>query len=241
MAQNLSRLHRILLDRNETWSSDTSFIGTYAYLPKSIDISAWNNENSGHFNSLDPIANWKRRFEESGRRADATLRLIIRPSVDFQVVSALWIIKVGHLFDGALDPHLSYANRLRRTRAASSDESRRGNINLSATGLFVPYFSAYREWKEKGLSAMEAALSGGKSILAITMDIEQFYHRVCPRFPGAGGVRHPDVTNAFRIEHPRDGPARRCRDQVRRIRSLHHLVDREGGRVCPGLLSPRAG
>lgn len=182
LAQNLARLHRILLDRNETWSSDIGFIGTYAYLPKSIDASAWNDQNGSHFSALDPIADWKRRFEESGRRADAKLRLIIRPSVDFQVISALWIIKVGHMFDRALDPHLSYANRLRRKRAPSSDDSRRGDVNLSATGLFVPYFSAYREWREKGLSAMETSLSRGKSILAITMDIEQFYHRVCPSF-----------------------------------------------------------
>jgi len=182
LAQNLAHLHRVLLDGNETWASDTTFLGNYAYLPKSIDASVWNDQDGGHFSAIDPIADWKRRFEVSGRRADAKLRLIIRPSVDFQVISALWIIKVGHLFDGALDPQLSYANRLRRTRTASSEESRRGDINLSATGLFVPYFSAYRAWREKGLSAMETALSRGKSILAITMDIEQFYHRVCPAF-----------------------------------------------------------
>lgn len=182
LAQNLARLHGVLLDKNETWPSDTAFLGNYAYLPKSIDASAWIDQNGGHFSAVDPVADWKRRFEEAGQRAEAKLRLIIRPSVDFQVISALWIIKVGHLFDRALDPELSYANRLRRTRAASSDESRRGDINLSATGLFVPYFSAYRAWREKGLSAMETALSRGKSILAITMDIEQFYHRVCPAF-----------------------------------------------------------
>ena len=182
LVQNLAHLHRILLARNAEWPFDLKFLGTYAYLPKSIDVSSWNDHNGGHFSALDPIADWERRFKESGQRADAKLRLIIRPSVDFQVVSALWIIKVGHLFDSVLDPRLSYANRLRRTRADSSDQAQRGSINLSATGLFAPYFSAYREWREKGLSTMETALSKGKSVLAITMDIEQFYHRVSPKF-----------------------------------------------------------
>ncbi|MFC5861850.1 RNA-directed DNA polymerase [Acidicapsa dinghuensis] len=182
LAENLARLHRILLDKEETWSSDLEFIGTYAYLPKSIEATAWNDHSGGHFSAVDPIADWKRRFDESGKRAEAKLRLIIRPSVDFQVITALWIMKVDHLFDASLNPALSYANRLRRSRVVSSDESRREDINLSATGLFVPYFSAYRQWREKGLAAMEDALSRGKSILAITMDIEQFYHRVCPRF-----------------------------------------------------------
>jgi len=78
LARNLSRLYRILLDGNEAWSSDVTFLGTYAYLPKSIDTSAWNDGAVGHFSALDPIADWKRRFEESGKPAIGKLRLIIR-------------------------------------------------------------------------------------------------------------------------------------------------------------------
>lgn len=182
LASNLERLHQSLLDRMETWPSDPAFLGNYAYLPKSIDASAWIDPNAGHFSTVDPIADWRRRFEQAGQRAEAKLRLIIRPSVDLQVISALWIIKVGQLFDRALDPQLSYANRLRRSPAASSNPSQPGDIHLAATGLFVPYLSAYRTWREKGLAAIETALSKGKSVLAITMDIEQFYHRVCPAF-----------------------------------------------------------
>jgi hypothetical protein len=53
---------------------------------------------------------------------------------------------------------------------------------MSATGIFAPYPSAYREWRERGLKSMEDGLTAHKDILAITMDIEQFYHRVSPKF-----------------------------------------------------------
>jgi hypothetical protein len=181
--ENLSRLHRTLLDPKSSWASDLSFIGEYAYLPKSIDCTAWDVGADGHFQALDPLFDWAQRFQRSKRRALASLRLIIRPTVDFQVVSALWIIKAGYLFDSAINPKLSFGSRLRRSYGGSgSKQSVESEINLGAIGLFAPYFSAYREWREKGLSAMDEALIAGKNILAITMDIEKFYHRVSPKF-----------------------------------------------------------
>jgi hypothetical protein len=233
LARNLSRLHHILLDENETWTSDVSFVGTFAYLPKSINTNAWNEGAVGHFSELDPIADWKRRFEDSGQRAEAKLRLIIRPTVDFQVISALWIIKVGHLFDGKLNPRHCFANRLRRTRTNSAGQSPPGEINLSATGLFVPYPSAYREWREKGLSAIEAALSGAKSILAITMDVEHFYHRVSPRF-----LLRRQFLSAINLELSR-GQRSITRSLLRAIdtwyRSTPDYIDRPLGAIPVGL------
>ncbi len=180
---NLRRLRSRLLERTATWSTDLDFIGDHAYLPKSVDCNVWDENSEGHFRALDPRQDWRHRFDESGVRARATLRLVIRPTVDFQIVSALWIIFIGHLFDAALNRETSFGNRLRRSNSGPPD----GRIsapgpNLSTPGLFVPYFSAYREWRERGLSAMESALKAGNSILAITMDVEKFYHRVSPKF-----------------------------------------------------------
>lgn len=181
--ENLSHLHQTLLTPGFAWMSDLAFIGDFAYLPKSIDPSVWNSEADGHFRALDPLIDWKQRFIDSNIRAPAKLRLIIRPTVDFQIISALWIIKVGHLFDGVIKPSVSYGNRLRRSNGEFGDlRIDEPALNLTATGLFVPYFSAYRNWREKGLLAMESSLKSEKSILAITMDIEQFYHRVSPNF-----------------------------------------------------------
>lgn len=181
--ENLRHLHQTLMAPGFDWISDLRFIGDFAYLPKSINSKVWDSEVDGHFRALDPLIDWRQRFIESKIRATAKLRLIIRPTVDFQIVSALWIIKVGHLFDGVIKPTVSYGNRLRRSQGEFGDPRvDEPPLNLTATGLFVPYFSAYRTWRENGLSAMEKSLEAGKSILAITMDIEQFYHRVSPNF-----------------------------------------------------------
>lgn len=182
LQKNLVRLHRTLLDDEASWSTDLPFIGDYAYLPKSIDSSGWDDRNSAHFRAIDPFVDWTQRFEESQSRASANLRLIIKPTVDFQIVSALWILKVGQLFDAKLNPSNSFGNRLRRLNRGSDHAEKISGINLASTGLFTPYFSAYREWRENGLSAIEKALLGEKDVLAITMDVERFYHRVSPKF-----------------------------------------------------------
>lgn len=181
--KNLKKLRDRILAKNPTWYSDTSFLGGYAYLPKSVNSDTWSDGADGHFRALDPIVAWEQRFKESGKRAVAKLRLVIRPTVEFQIISALWIIKVGHLFDGLINSNVSYGNRLRRSNGDFGDiRSAASGINLDTPGLFAPYFSAYRDWREKGLSKMEASLNDGESILAVTMDIQEFYHRVSPHF-----------------------------------------------------------
>lgn len=180
---NLRKLRTRLIARTPDWPSDLPFLGDHAYLPKSVDCSVWEPNNEGHFRALDPRRDWQLRFEEAREPAPASLRLVIRPTVDFQVVSALWIIFVGHLFDAALDRKASFGNRLRRSYKEPRDERLQSpSVNLSTPGLFAPYFSAYRDWREGGLSAMDRSLESGESILAITMDIEKFYHRVSPKF-----------------------------------------------------------
>ena len=181
--KNLLTLRSRLNARKADWFTDTVFIGDYAYLPKSVDCSPWETANDSHFRALDPRSDWDRRFKENHIPANASLRLIIRPTVDFQIVSALWILHVGHLFDAVLDTKSSFGNRLRRSNAAPKDERSAGpGLNVGTASLFSPYFSAYREWREGGLRAMEGALRDSESILAITMDIEKFYHRVAPQF-----------------------------------------------------------
>lgn len=145
-----------------------------------MDESSWDNKADGHFRALDSLVDWEQRFKKVGRRAPAKLRLIIEPSVDFQVISALWISKVGFRFDAAIDPDLSFANRLRTT--PGSDRKALREANLETAAIFEPYFSGYRRWRQRGLESIEESLRSGRDILALTMDIEQFYHRVNPEF-----------------------------------------------------------
>ena len=182
---NLKTLQaRVCSQSKSNWFEDVKFLGDYGYLPKSINCSNWDNNGEGHFRALDPMDDWNRRFTLSNReRANGSLRLIIRPSINFQIISALWVMLVGHLYDASLDSKISFGNRIRRSKYAASDPRINvSGINLSTPSLFAPYFSAYRDWREHGLKTMEDALQREESILAITMDIEKFYHRVSPKF-----------------------------------------------------------
>ena len=181
---NIEKLHAKLITGVDMWWCDSEFIGQHMYMPKSIDDSNWDRPDSVHYRSIDPSQDWMQRFHESrDQRVDASYRLIIEPTVEYQVISNLWIMKVGHKFEEKLDRKLSYGNRLRRkNNGINVFKSLNGSVNLDSSGLFEPYFSAYRNWRQKGLDAMEALVSNGSSATAVTMDLAGFYHNVSPRF-----------------------------------------------------------
>lgn len=182
LCNNLNSLLVKLNENNPSWFDERKFIGDHAYLPKSVSTAVWDDLNEGHFRALAPFEDWERRFNKSGKKAEAQLRLVIRPTVNFQIVSALWIIHVGHKFDAILDKNLSFGNRLRRSKAPPFHNKSEESLNLKTHGLFAPYFSGYQEWRERGLTSMQESLNKGINVLAITMDLAKFYHRVNPEF-----------------------------------------------------------
>ncbi|MEJ1966764.1 MAG: RNA-directed DNA polymerase [Gammaproteobacteria bacterium] len=181
---NLRDLLQAIHSHRRPWSEDREWLGRWYYVPKSIRLPDQTNGDGVFYRCLDPLEEWRRQIAESGDRATVSFRLMIRPSVNLQMLSALWILKVGHLLDGALSKDLSYGNRLRRQPLSDWGYSGTdpGGINVDTPGLFRLYPYAYRQWRENGLSAMESALADNKRIVAITMDITKFYHRVNPDF-----------------------------------------------------------
>lgn len=107
-------------------------------------------------------------------------RLIGDFSVEAHVVSALWINLVGHKFDACLSSR-ALASRVRRYRA---DKNRKwtGDYHLEALGSFEPYFEPYRKWRDDGLHAMRDAIKREQPIIAMTLDIGNFYHSIDPGF-----------------------------------------------------------
>lgn len=183
LSQNIERLHLDLTNGSDLWVSDNDFIGGYLYIPKSLDEGNWSDIESSHFSSIDPIKDWEYRFKTCKRKLDAEYRLIIDPTVNYQIISALWILKVGHKFEEKLDKKLSYGNRLRRK--ANFDEKvkvKNDSVNLDCIGLFQPYFSAYQNWRNTGLNTMRRLIKNDEDVTAITMDIASFYHNVSPNF-----------------------------------------------------------
>lgn len=180
---NLRRLQQRLCDSCGGWAEDLAFIGGFTYIPKSLDPRdpASAEDAEIHFSISDPLENWKRDHER-GVRHDAAFRPVIDASVDYMVVSALWLIRIGQKYDAKLDPRHSLGNRLRRRRPPSHARSAVGPLNLDCFPLFNYYPVAYRRWRARGLLTMRESLKSGKSIVAMTMDLKQFYHRVDPTF-----------------------------------------------------------
>lgn len=182
LKNNLAKLHNLIISDVDYFSKIEN-IGGFLYVPKSIDDNDWSNNNPVHFRSVNPNIDWKQRFKENkNKKLNASYRLIITPTVQFQIFSALWILKVGQKFDAKLDERYSYGNRLRRKFSLVNNDKEDGEINKDAIGLFLPYFSAYKNWRQNGLNAMKDLLHEGKHVTAITMDLASFYHRVTPDF-----------------------------------------------------------
>jgi len=182
--RNLRALLSQLREPAGIWAANPEFLGHFAYAPKSIGADRSVEQDPVFFRSLDPMKEWERKWGSGKARATAEFRLIILPSINFHIVSALWIAKIGWKYESQLDPNLSFGNRLRLRKSRDTVEASEGPriFNADCVGLFSPYFSAYRTWRERGLNAMRSGLEGGHRIFAVTMDIKRFYHRVSPKF-----------------------------------------------------------
>lgn len=184
LERNLGRLHSILNDSESNWFKNLEFVGSHGYLPKSLTSSQY-VEDPVFFRHLDPVQEWERQWRANKRkRVSASFRLVIKPTVNFQIVSALWLLRVGHKFDACLDSKYAFANRMRRIRgnAESNSKDNVGEVNTDCLGLFPPYFSAYRKWRQKGLESMRSVLEDGDQVLAVTMDLARYYHNASPLF-----------------------------------------------------------
>lgn len=107
-------------------------------------------------------------------------RLIGDFSVEAHVLSALWVNLVGHKFDACLSSR-ALASRVRRYRA-DKDRKWVGDYHLEALGSFEPYFEPYRKWRDNGLQAMRDAMEREQPIIAMTLDVGNFYHSIDPSF-----------------------------------------------------------
>ncbi|MFZ5457768.1 RNA-directed DNA polymerase [Stutzerimonas stutzeri] len=134
-------------------------------------------------------------------------RLVGDFPVEMHVLSALWINLVGHRFDAVL-PKSAYGSRLRRYRPEpGAPKGSMGEYHMEAVGSFQPYFGPYKEWRSRGLKALRTELEAGNAVVAISMDLTSYYHRVDPafiadiRFLAEGGIElsewELDFTKAF--------------------------------------------
>lgn len=155
----------------------------------------------GHGFFSDPV----RAFERlcSSHELTPEFRLIGDFPVEMHVLSALWINLVGHKYDAVLSKS-AYGSRLRRYRPEpGAPKGSVGNYHLESVGSFQPYFGPYKEWRSRGLKAIRSELEAGNAVVAISMDLTSYYHRVDPifiadkRFHTHAGITLSDWELAF--------------------------------------------
>ncbi len=179
---NLTVLLSKLQGEDESWVTKPEFIGNWTLATKSVDMSCWHQYREQHGNGLifsSPAEEWLHACGllaegERPQKPVAEFRVMAQCSMDFHVLSALWMLEVGHLFDAQLTG-CAYGNRLRRTQGGKG-------INKLSLGSFQPYLKPFRDWRDKGIATMRSALNADKKIVALTADVSSFYHELNPGF-----------------------------------------------------------
>lgn len=179
LTKNLKALKALLENKRNPWYTRKSLVTGFAYLTKSITAVAPSSDERAHFTTGDQTLDWVRTFCEGQDSAAANFRLIIVPTVDFQIISALWVMQVGRIYDAALNDKVVYGNRPRKAISASIENT---SIKDDSFALFKPYFSGYKAWRENGLRKMREAAKSGETVIAVTMDAKNYYHSISPRF-----------------------------------------------------------
>lgn len=174
LAANLARLQKQINGKSEAWVKKPEFFGDWTLAPKAIKPAETQKADKGDTGLIfaSPDDEWT-TMATSEAKPIAQFRLMARCSMDFHVLSALWMMEVGDLFDKQLSANV-YGSRLRRNR--------HDQINRLALGSFKPYLKPFRDWRDGGIKAMRSALADKKKVLALTADVSSFYHELNPGF-----------------------------------------------------------
>ncbi len=168
---NLRSLLKKINSHDTAWAEESDFLGSWTLHAKSIT----KKQAAPHpiFSSPDEEWDYLNKQMTEGEHHTAEFRVMSDASINFHVFSALWIMRVGSLYDSTLGVN-SYGNRLRRKE--------NGEFSLLSLGSFTPYLKPYSKWRDNAISKMLHSLEENKNIIALTADISSFYHELNPNF-----------------------------------------------------------
>ncbi|OYY74881.1 MAG: Reverse transcriptase [Gammaproteobacteria bacterium 28-57-27] len=181
LVNNLKSLLENINGDDETWIQTHTFLGDWTLAPKGISWDGrekYCDDNGALPIFSSPEDEWSHicdLLEKNNKynKPEAEFRLMARCTLDFHVLSALWILKVGQKYDKNLG-NCAYGSRLRRRRS--------GEINPLSLGSFEPYLKPFRDWRDGGINAMRNALEANKKVISLTADVSSFYHQISPSF-----------------------------------------------------------
>jgi hypothetical protein len=180
----IANLKKLLsnLKKNSGFENDKTLLGTCRLLPKKLVTSKSKSAESGHAHFSDP----DRAFKYLCKNNESLIpefRIVGDFPVEAHIISALWINMIGHKFDACLENKHVYGARLRRVRNDDNlDRKVPKDFHITAVGSFEPYFQPYKNWRKDGLTAIRRELEEDRSVVAASLDLKSFYHRLDPKF-----------------------------------------------------------
>ena len=152
----------------------------YFEVPKSLELS--NNEqaqdNKIHF--FSSALKHHKLSEKKYENIELKFRKVINADINFHIISALWIEKIGQHIDSKFGNNI-YGSRLVRikptdTSSCEYDVSNQ-DYNLDSPRIFEPYQHKYKSWRNNSFKSIRE-LHKVSSVIAVTMDITSFYHSI---------------------------------------------------------------
>jgi hypothetical protein len=179
---NLNRLLKNL-KKQKGFKNDVPLLGKCRLVPKKLGLNPIEGKTNGHVHFSDP----QKAFNHLREIYTLTpeFRVVSDFPVDAHIISALWINTVGHKFDACLD-HRSYGSRLKRLKDDDTlDTTAPKKFHISAIDSFEQYFKPYQKWRNGGLNAIRTELKQNRSVIAISLDLKSYYHKIDPAFIAA--------------------------------------------------------
>ena len=181
---NLNALLRRLHSKERAdLAKDPGLLGSTHLVAKKLSIEPREGASRGTAKGIGHayFSDKRRAFEHitATQKLTAEFRIASRFPVELHILSSLWVNRIGHRFDACLKDR-AYGSRVRRYGDDGAPNT--GSYQIKALGSMAPYFLPYRSWREDGLSAMQSALEDDQKIVAVTLDIRNYFHRIDPRF-----------------------------------------------------------
>lgn len=150
----------------------------YFELPKSLKFQDEHDCHEKHVHFFSSSQN-HHKFNEK-ENIELTFRKVVNADINFHIISALWIAKIGQYIDEKFG-HNIYGSRLVRikptnTSSCEFDVSSQ-EYNIDSPRIFDPYQYRYQNWRNNSFKAIRE-LHKTSSVIAVTMDITSFYHNV---------------------------------------------------------------
>jgi len=147
----------------------------YYEIPKKLKIKEQDKTKSIHFFS-SAISHHKLDKKE----IELHFRKVINADINFHIISALWIEKIGQYIDEKFDDNI-YGSRLVRIKPTNTDSCEFSlnskPYNLDSPRIFESYQHKYQSWRNNSFNTIRE-LHKTSSVIAITMDIASFYHSI---------------------------------------------------------------